>query len=344
MKKTCRSAAAAVTAALMAAAMMVPAYAADTESPLLTTSNGQAVAKAEDTDVSQYNEFFEAIGATEEQRDAIYLDGQINLDVGETIEIRLAQPSSKAGEEPDFLLVGEQAAVSITGPKDGKTLTDKNGNVYYPLTVTGKAEGTDIYVADPGTQAICAYKFVVGSGEGANNQDPALYIDTQAVSQASATINYDPSPVGVTLSTAGSSWLSQGYVKENGKKINGKTLNGHAQYSSAAPKREVPKTLRIGILNVQDIITISNNSSKAKNPNDTEPARLGMLNAESIISIDNRNQQASTPKTPEVQRIGMLNEESVISIDNRNQQASTPKTPEVKRNGMLNPEDIIKIL
>ncbi len=332
MKKTFRRITAALTAAMMAAAVMVSVYAAETSSDataqviLLETKDGKPVddAALAEIELSKYEDFFKAIGATDEQVDAIYLAGQVKLDVGSVVELQMLQPAQKDNLEADLtLLVGKQAAVSITGPEDGKTIEDADHNKYLPLTVKGEKEGTDVYVANVEPYGICAYEFVVGSGEGTNNTDPALYEEEAVENTASdpqkdmeevKTINYNPSPLGVSLSNAGSSWLSQGGVKENGKQIDGVTIAGHAQYSAAAPVVSTPKTIRVGALNPEDIITISNASGKA----------------------------AKTEKAPE--RIGMLNEEEIITISNASGKAEKTEEAKPARMGMLNPEDIIQIL
>lgn len=375
MKKTFKRMAAVLAAAMMAAAMVVPAYAA--EAPLLETKDGKAIddAALKTTDLSQYGDFFTAIGATAEQAKAIYLAGTVNLKVGESVELLLAQPARAAdAKAAPELLVGKQMAVTVSGPADGATVKNDNGE-YLPLTFTGKANGTDLYVANIAPYGLCAYKFVVGSGEGVTNTNPKLYATaTDAVKTETAkeetvkTINYNPAPVGVALSNKGSNLLSQGGVKVDGKQVDGVNIYGHAKYSPsaavAAPKKvrvgmlnpediitvdnnskpvakSEPKPTRIGMLNAEDIITIDN-SSKPVAKSEPKPTRIGMLNAEDIITIDN----SSTPvakSEPKPTRIGMLNAEEIITIDN----SSTPVTksePKVVRNGMLNPEDIIQIL
>lgn len=345
MKKTIKRMTAVLAAAMMAAAMMTPAYAA--EASLLETKDGKTVDNAElkATDLSQYGDFFTALGATAEQAKSIYLAGTVNLKVGETVELLLQQPArakdAAAGLE---LLVGKQAAVSVTGPADGKTVKNDNGE-YLPLTFKGEKEGTDIYVANIAPYDLRAYKFVVGSGKGATNTDPKLYVETATETKAEAaeetvkTINYNPAPVGVTLANKGSNLLSQGGVKVDGKQVDGVTIYGHARYSASAPVA-APKRVRVGMLNEEDIITIDNASTPVAK-NEPKPTRVGMLNAEDIITIDN----ASTPVTknaPKPARIGMLNEEDIITIDN----ASTPvakSEPKAARIGMLNEETVITI-
>lgn len=373
MKKTFKRMTAVLAAAMMAAAMMVPAYAA--EAPLLETKEGKTVddAALKATDLSEYGDFFAALGATAEQAKSIYLAGTINLKVGETAEILLAQPArSTDANAPLELLVGKQVAVTVSGPADGKTVKNDNGE-YLPLTFTGKADGTDLYVANIAPYGIRAYKFVVGTGKGVTNTDPALYTVQKAAEVTAAeetvkTINYNPAPVGVSMTTKGSNLLSQGGVKVDGKQVEGVNIYGHAQYSPSVPVA-APKKVRIGMLNPEDIIVVDNNSTPAAK-SEPKPVRVGMLNEESIITIDNSStpvaksepkaarigmlneesiitiDNSSTPvakSEPKAARIGMLNEETVITIDNSTTQVEK-SVPQAVRNGMLNPEDIIQIL
>lgn len=377
MKKTFKRMTAVLAAAMMAAVMMTPVHAA--EASLLETKDGKTVDNAElkTTDLSGYGDFFAALGATAEQAKSIYLAGTVNLKVGETTELLLQQPArAKDASASLELLVGKQAAVSVTGPADGKTVKNDNGE-YLPLTFKGEKEGTDIYVANIAPYDIRAYKFVVGSGEGVTNTDPKLYAETEtkktepkkeAAEEPVKTINYNPAPVGVTLANKGSNLLSQGGVKVDGKQVNGVTIEGHAKYSPSAPVA-APKKVRVGMLNPEDIILVDNaaksvtksepkkarvgmlneeeiitidNAAKTVVKNEPKAVRIGMLNAEDIITIDNAT-TAVAKSEPKKARVGMLNEEDIITIDNATTQVEKSE-PKAARNGFLNPEDIIQIL
>lgn len=375
MKKTYKRVTAVLAAAMMAAVMVMPVNAA--QAALLQTKDGKTVEDAtlKSTDLSQYSDFFAALGATDEQQKSIYLAGMVNLKVGDTYELLLAQPARVKNANASLeLLVGKQAAVSITGPADSKTV--KNGDMeYLPLTITAEAEGTDIYVASIAPYDICAYQFVVGSGKGVTNTNPRLYQMETVVTEAATieteavkTINYNPAPVGVTLANSGSNLLSQGGVRVDGKQVNGVNIYGHAQYSPSAIV-STPKQVRIGMLNEETIITIDNNArsvatSEPKavrsgmlneetiitiNNNGTsvaateeKAARAGMLNEESIITIDNNSTSVATSEE-KVARIGMLNAEEIITVNNNNTQVAQSEQ-ETVRSGMLNAEEIIQIL
>ena len=347
MKKVLKQLTAVFTGAIMASALILPIYAA--EISLLQTTNGKAVENVslKKENLSKYNSFFKAIGATDSQIREMYLAGRIRMKVGETVELHLLQPArSKNANAALSLLVGKQAAVSVTGPSDGKTIKNSNGE-YLPLTFTGKANGTDLYIANLEPYGICAYEFIVGSGKGVTNTNPKLYWDEVASADTSAvdyedvkTINYNPSPLGVALSTQGSSLLSQGGVKIAGKQVNGIMLNGHALYSPSAVVNSAPKSTLLGMLNEEEIITVNNAGVRAakKAP---EPTRLGLLNEEQIITISNTGAQATT-EAPAPTRLGLLNEEQIITISNTGAQATT-EAPAPTRLGLLNEEQIITI-
>ena len=320
MKKVLKQITAVFTGVIMASALILPIYAAETS--LLQTTNGEAVENSslKKESLSKYNSFFKAIGATDTQIREMYLAGRVRLKVGESVELHLLQPArAKNANAALSLLVGKQAAVSVTGPSDGKTIKNANGE-YLPLTFTGKANGTDVYIANLEPYGICAYEFIVGSGKGVTNTDPKLYWDEVAAADTSAvdssdttTINYNPSPLGVALSTQGSSLLSQGGVKIAGKQVNGIMLNGHAQYSPSAPVNTMPKSSLLGILNEEQVITVNNAGVRAAKEA-PKPTRIGLLNEEQIITISNTGAQA-VAKTPAPTRIGLLNEEQIIQIN-----------------------------
>lgn len=347
MKKVLKQITAVFTGVIMVSALILPIYAAETS--LLQTTNGKAIENAslKKENLSKYNSFFKAIGATDTQIREMYLAGRVRMKVGESVELHLLQPErSKNSNAALSLLVGKQAAVSVTGPTDGKTIKNANGE-YLPLTFTGKANGTDVYIANLEPYGICAYEFIVGSGKGVTNTDPNLYLDEIAAeeiekenSNAVKTINYNPSPLGVALSTKGSSLLSQGGVKIAGKQVNGVMLNGHAQYSPSASANTVPQSTLLGILNEEQIITVNNAGVRAAKEA-PKPTRIGLLNEEQVITISNTGAQA-TAKTPAPVRIGLLNEEQIITISNTGSQA-TAKTPAPARIGLLNEEQIIQI-
>ena len=347
MKKVLKQITAVFTGVIMASALILPIYAAETS--LLQTTNGEAVENSslKKESLSKYNSFFKAIGATDTQIREMYLAGRVRLKVGESVELHLLQPArAKNANAALSLLVGKQAAVSVTGPSDGKTIKNANGE-YLPLTFTGKANGTDVYIANLEPYGICAYEFIVGSGKGVTNTDPKLYWDEVAAADTSAvdssdttTINYNPSPLGVALSTQGSSLLSQGGVKIAGKQVNGIMLNGHAQYSPSAPVNTMPKSSLLGILNEEQVITVNNAGVRAAKEA-PKPTRIGLLNEEQIITISNTGAQA-VAETPAPTRIGLLNEEQIITISNTGAQA-VAETPAPTRIGLLNEEQIIQI-
>lgn len=346
MKKTVKRMATVLAAAMMAAAMALPASAA--EAPLLETKNGTSVdnTAAKGTSLSEYNAYFTAIGATAEQAKSIYLAGTVNLQVGESVDLLLAQPARAADANASLeLLVGKQMAVSVNGPADGQTVKNANGE-YLPLTFTGKANGTDIYVASIAPYDLRAYQFVVGTGKGVTNTDPNLYVTqaavvekAEAVAEEAKVINYNPAPVGAALNNSGSDLLSQGGVKVAGKQVNGVNIYGHAQYSPSA-KVEAPKQVRVGLLNPEEIILVEN-TAKAVARSEPKADRIGLLNAEEIITVENGARTVGTSEPKNV-RIGLLNEEQVISIANgASQVGQTEQKP--SRIGMLNEEEIISI-
>lgn len=347
MKKTVKRMATVLAAAMMAAAMALPASAA--EAPLLETKNGTSVdnAAGRGTSLSAYSDYFAAIGATAEQAKSIYLAGTVNLQVGESVDLLLAQPARAADANASLeLLVGKQMAVSVNGPANGQTVKNANGE-YLPLTFTGKANGTDIYVASIAPYDLRAYQFVVGTGKGVTNTDPNLYVTQAAVvekavavAEEAKVINYNPAPVGAALNNSGSDLLSQGGVKVAGKQVNGVNIYGHAQYSPSA-KVEAPKQVRVGLLNPEEIILVEN-TAKAVARSEPKNVRIGLLNEEQVISIANgASQVGQTEQKPS--RIGMLNEEEIISIANSSAQVGQTQQ-QAARLGMLNEEEIIKVL